>query len=207
MARANAPLRSLSLERRRSRRAFCACASCRAGRGRLTHEARALHRRDPLSFGVRTCCDVPATASQRQNQLAFAWHTRARHCARCLWGEGAARDPAERTCRAAVIVVASYSMQEHCTGDRPLSVDARPWCDVPPAASQNHQAFVWHSRARHCVRCFSGIGAPREIDVRERRAALVVVDPCVRQRHRTGERHLSVGAQSRCDVPAAASQN
>ena len=31
-----------------------------------------------LSFGVRTWCDVPAAAYQRQNQLAFAWHALAR---------------------------------------------------------------------------------------------------------------------------------
>ena len=57
----------------------------------------------PLSFGVRSWCDVPAAASQ--NQPLSACHTQARHCARCLSGGGAVRKLVARARRAALVVV------------------------------------------------------------------------------------------------------
>ena len=231
----------------------------------------------PLSFGLLPWCNVPASASQRQNQLAFASHalacatalavsrqeaqhasllrpravprrllsvravrtstaqarglspsaccrgatcqlrppiisrlsrgTRARHCARCLSGGGTARELAARARRAAVVVVGPCSKKGHCTGERPLSFGARPWCDVPAVSTKNQPAFAWHARARHFTRCLSVGGTAREIAARVRRATLIVVGLRSIKGHCTEERLLSFGARLWCDVPAVASQN
>ena len=104
-------------------------------------------------------------------------------------------------------MVAPRTRQGHCTGERPLSFGARPWCDVPAAASKNQPAFAWHVRANHCAHCLSGGGASRKLSARARRGALVVVGPCTRKGHCTGERPLSFGVRLLCDVPAVVTQN
>ena len=48
----------------------------------------------------------------------------------------------------ALVVVASCTLQSHRNGKRPLSIGARPWCDVPAAVSNAQPAFVWRSRER-----------------------------------------------------------
>ena len=53
-----------------------------------------------------------------------------------------------RAHRAALVVVCPYPIQGHCTGDTSLSIGARPWCDVPAAASKAQPAFAWHARKR-----------------------------------------------------------
>ena len=85
--RAGAPLRSLSLGRRRVTQACCARAPCRAGCCRFMHKARALHRRKASL--LRRAAVVRRASGGPQNRPAFAWHARARHCARCFLGEGA----------------------------------------------------------------------------------------------------------------------
>ena len=101
-----------------------------------------------------------------QNQPAFAWHALARHCARCLSGGGAARELAACAHHAALVLVGSCARQGHCTGERPLSFGAWPWCDVSAAASEIQPVFAWHARAHHCARCLSGEGAARELAAR-----------------------------------------
>ena len=53
-----------------------------------------------------------------------------------------------RVRRAALVVVALRTMQGHCTGERPLSSDTRPCCDVPAVASNTQKAFAWRARER-----------------------------------------------------------
>ena len=79
--------------------------------------------RKALSFGARPWCDVPAVASK--NEPAFAWHARARHCARCISGGGAARELAVSARRAALGVVGPCPMKSQCTGGEPLSFGTR----------------------------------------------------------------------------------
>ena len=49
-------------------------------------------------------------------------------------GGGAALELAARARRAALVVV-GLPYKGRCDGERPLSFGARPWCDVPAAAS------------------------------------------------------------------------
>ena len=198
------------------------CACCLSGGGaareltaRVRHSAldvtgpynRPGHRTGerPFYVGARPWCDVPAAASD--NQPALAWPARARHCARCLSGGGAVRELAARTRRAALGMTGPYNRPGHRTGERSSSVGARPWCDVPAAASENQQAFAWHAPARHCARCLSGGGAARKLTARARRAALAVVGPCTIKGHCTGGGPFPVGARPWCDVQAATSKN
>ena len=99
---ASAPLRSLFLGRKRSTRALCARAPCRAGSGWSMHNKGHCTGERPLSFGARKC-DMPATAFK--NQPAFAWYARARYCARCLSGGSAARELSARARHAALVVI------------------------------------------------------------------------------------------------------
>ena len=61
----------------RARRAALAMVGTRPTRAHCTGERF-------LPFYARSWCDVPATSSNTQS--AVVWHTRARRCARCLWG-------------------------------------------------------------------------------------------------------------------------
>ena len=148
----------------------------------------------PLCFGARPWCDMPATASK--NQLAFAWHACARHCARCLLGEGAARELAAHAQRAATIVVEIRTRQGHYSDERPLSFGTRPWCDMPAAASNNQPSFACHARVRHCARCLSEGSAARKFAARARCATLPVPNPCVLKGPATA-RGLSPSARGR----------
>ena len=150
--------------------------------------------------GRGATCDVLAAAFDIQP--GFAWHARARHCARCLSRESAARELSARPHRAALIEVGSCTRQGHGTGERPLSFGARLLCDVPAAACENHPALAWHAQARHCAHCLSRAGAARVLSAHARRAALVMVASCTKQGHCTSERPLSFGARPWCDMPA-----
>ena len=170
---AQARLRSLSLGRRRSTRACCARAPCRAGCGRLyAYEGHCAGER-PLSFGARPWCDVPAAASNAKPAPLVARRTRAG--ARCLWGGGAALELAARARRAALVVVGSSPTKERCTA-RGLSPSARgrgATCQLrPPTPSQRRVARAAQAR---CARCLWGGDAALELAACARRAALVVV--------------------------------
>ena len=161
--------------------------------------------RKPLSFSARPWCDVPAAASKneplsrgmrkRANALSIS-QEEIQH-ARLLF----------RARRAALVVVGPRAANAHCSSWKPLSSGARPWCDVPAAASKNEPAFAWHMQARHCGRCLSGGGAVREIAACARRAVLVVVGLCPVKGHCTGGKPLSFGARPWCDVSATASKD
>ena len=172
MAHTGAPLRWLSLGSRRSTRACCTRAPCCTGVIYPNPIQRRRTGERPLSLSAPPWYDVPAAASN--TQPTFASHMRTRRCAGCLSGGGAARELAARARRAVMAVVGLCCMQGHCTGERPLSFGARPWCDVPAAASNAQPAFAWHARARY----LSGGSAARKLAARARRAALVMVGMC-----------------------------
>ena len=76
--------------------------------------ARARSRR---SFGARPCSHVPALPSLRE--VACACSALARHCARSLWGRGAARALPTRARRAALATLVPCTMEGHCTSEKP----------------------------------------------------------------------------------------
>ena len=144
---AHARRRSLSLGRRRSTRACCARAPCRAGCDRLVLIEEHCTGERPLSFGARPWCDVPAAAS---NAKPAPRVSRAGALRSLSLGGGAALELAARARRAALVVVGLCPTEGHCAGERPLSFGARPWCDVPAAASN----------AKPAPRGSRGAGAP-----------------------------------------------
>ena len=174
-AHASAPLRSLSIRRRRSTRACEAHARCWAGCSRSVPQTRPLHRRESSLHRRKTVlrrvsCSLQHTAGFRVARM------RARQCAHYLSRRGAARALAKRARHAALVVVGSYPTQGHCTGEKPLSLGARPWCAVLAAASKAQPAFrVARTQARHCARYLWGRGAARALAKRARRAALDVI--------------------------------
>ena len=131
---AQARRRSLSLGRRRSTRACCARAPCRAGCGRpcprkdTAPREASLLRRAPW-------CDVPAAASKPSQRRV----SRARGALRSL---SLGRRRSTRACCARAVPrwlwsLASY--KGHCDGERPLSFGARrgATCQLrPPTPSQ-----------------------------------------------------------------------
>ena len=90
-----------------------------------------------------------------------------------------------RAVRCAVFLVDPCTMESHCTSGRPLPLGARPWCDVPSAASRTAGFRVTNARARHCAGYLLGGGAPRALATSARRAAMVVVGPCAIEGHYT----------------------
>ena len=50
--------------------------------------------------------------------------------------------------RVDAVLVAACNVKGHCNGERPLSIGARPCCDVPAAASEAQPAFAWSARER-----------------------------------------------------------
>ena len=132
------------------RRSTCACEArtpCRAGCGHVMHHKRRLHRRKATLHRRKTVlrrasCGLRCTAG------FFAWRARERATALAVF-----RNEAQQACalatrarRTAPIVVASCMMQDHCTGEEPLFIGARPCCDVPAAASEAQPPF---SRGEH----------------------------------------------------------
>ena len=99
----------------------------------------------PLGFVARPWSDMLAAASNQQP--AFAWQTRARHCATCLSGGGAARKlaAARAPCCAGCNQSVHYGNALH-QREASLSLGAVSWCDLPAAAS-NAQSAV--SRDAH----------------------------------------------------------
>ena len=90
-------------------------------------------------------------------QPAFAWHARARHCARFHSGGGAARELSACARRAGRVVVGPRSMIRHCTGRKPLSFVTRPLYDVPAVASTLRSRLSRDTRA-----CATALAIARE---------------------------------------------
>ena len=127
-AHLQAPLRWLSLGSWLNTRACRACAPCRAGCGRLLRREIELHRRKASLF---RCKMVVRCASCNLQRAAGIHVARAQAplrwlCLRRWQNTQACR--ARRPCRAGGDMPSE--LEGHCTGGRPLSVGARPWCDV-----------------------------------------------------------------------------
>ena len=158
----------------------------------------------PLSFSARPWFGVLAAVSKPQPVIA--WHVRAFHCGRYLSGGGAARKFAERTLHVALGVVGLCATKGRCAADRPLSLGARRWFDVPAAASKPQPAVAWCAQVRDHVRCLSRGGAARKLTERTRHAALVVVNSRPTKSRRAADGPLSFGAGPWLDMLAAASK-
>ena len=159
----------------------------------------ALQRREAYSSSDRyrgaTCQLRPPTNSRLRLESACA-----RHSAACLSREGEARGITARARRPPLAELGPRTTKVHCSGRRPLSFLARPWCDMPAAASNPQSPFAWHARERHFAACPSVGGVARELAARARRKALVVIGPRTIEGHCAGERPLSFIARPWCDV-------
>jgi hypothetical protein len=131
---AQARRRSLSLGRRRSTRACFVRARCRAGCDRFMSRRKVLHRREGSLFW---CAAVVRRAScGLQLQASAACLARRRRVgARCLSGGDAVLELSSRARSAAMVVVGPYPAKGRCAGETSLPFGARPFCDVPAAAS------------------------------------------------------------------------
>ena len=201
VARTRAPLRWLSLGRRRSTRAFYARATCRAGCGLPMAHVRILHRREASSFDARPWCDVPAAATNAQ--LALAWHARERHCAGCLSGGSTARKSSGRVpCRAGCgrsVFPKKLLGRRQASQFRHVPAVQRARCGLKRAAgfgvARARAPLRWLSLGRVCsTRVFCALAPCRA----------GCVDPWLINGYRTGERSRSFGRRPWCDVPAAA---
>ena len=79
----------------------------------------------------------------------------------------------------------SVSTQEHCAGERPVSLGARSWCDVSVASSNAKQAPRVTRRRRACAPAPAVSWEEAQHSsplLRARRAAPVAVCPCPPQR-------------------------
>ena len=200
---AQARRRSLSLGWRRSTRACCACAPCRAGCGRSMRYQRALRRREASLLPARAV--VRRASCGLQRQASAAWLARRRRGgARCLWGGGAALELAARApCRAGC--GRSVPCQKgRCAGERPLSFVARrgATCQLQPPSQASAACLArrgasalavsgkeaQHSSLAARAPCRAGCGllASYQRALRRREASLLRRAPW-------------------CDVPAAAS--
>ena len=99
-----------------------------------------------------------------------------------------------RARRAALVVVAANVTKKDSADERPLFLDARPWCTVP----------VRPAHARHLSLSLWG-GAALELAAFERHAALAMIGPRPVGERIAGERPLPFSAHPWCDVSAAAS--
>ena len=157
----------------------------------------------PLSSGARPWCDVRAVTFNVQPEKSCG--TRASPTAVAVFREVAKHASLPRARRVALVVIGLRTMGGHCTGGRPLSFGARPWCDVRAVTSNAQPAFAWHARKRHCAGCLLGGGKTRNLAARARRAALVVIFLRDLEGHCTGGRPPSFDARPWCDVRAVAS--
>ena len=83
-------------------------------------------------FDARPLFDVPAAVFTTKPAPRDARRRRA--CALCFWGGGAAREPATRARRGALVVLGRYFVEERRAGETHFSFGVWPWCDVPFAA-------------------------------------------------------------------------
>ena len=164
LASASALLRLLFLGKRRSTQTHCVRAVPHWLSSVYTLAKDTAPTRGLCHFGARPLCDVPAEASQ--NQPMFAWHTRARRCARCLSGGGAVRKVVARARRVALVVIGRCTRQGRRAFERSLYFDAQSWCDKPAASCQSQPSFVWNALTRYCACCFSGGGTARKLVAR-----------------------------------------
>ena len=112
-----------------------------------------LQLREAFSSSVQyrgaTCQLRPSTNSRLRLESACT-----RHCAASLSGGGDAGETTARARRTPLIELGLRTAEGHCTGRRPLSFLARPWCDMPTCGLQSTVAFRM-ARARAPLRCLS----------------------------------------------------
>ena len=157
-----------------------------------------------LSSGAKPWCDVPAAASN--SQASAAWLARRRRGgARCLWGGDAALELASHARGAAMVVVGPYPAKRRCDGETAPSLGARPWCDVPAAASNFKPAPRDSRDAGASALSVSGKEAQHSACCARAVLRWSVICLLPTKGRCDSERPLSFGAQPWCDVPAAAS--
>ena len=128
-----APLRSLSLGRRRSTSACDVCAPRRAGWSRLIpYDSPLRHRNGRLPW----CTAVLRRSSPCPHLvMGCACSALTRHCARFLSGGCAARAFATCARPAALVGVGLYPIEAHCARGTAVSLGAQPCFDVRAPAS------------------------------------------------------------------------
>ena len=148
--RTGAPLRWLSLGRRRSTRACDARALRRNGCGRSTCYQMSMHQRKVSSLRCKAV--VRCARCSLSHKQAFAWQTRVRATTLAISLHkncGAARALATHPRRAAMVVVDLRAKKGHCTSERPpnrcKTVLRRVCCGLQHAAS----FCMTNARARH----------------------------------------------------------
>ena len=87
-----------------------------------------------------------------------------------------------RARRPALVLVDLGPVEEHCTGERSLSFDARPWFDVSAAAWNAKSAAACEASARAPVLAVSGEEVQYPSLLRAHRATLVRVCLCPLER-------------------------
>ena len=193
------PPRSLSVGRRRSRRACRAWVPHRAGWiGPPTLEGRRASDKT-LSFGARPWCHTPVLASR-----AVGLRMCARHHTHSLWGGGAVGALATRAGHAARVGFDPPTLEGRRASDRAFPFSARPWLN----------ALALDLRAaglRMCAREWP----PHALSVGRRRSTRACrarvphcagwIDPTTLE-DRGSDRTLSFGARPWCHAPALASR-
>ena len=119
-------------------------------------------------------------------------NARARHFAGYLLDGGAARAPATRARCVALVLIGPCTPEGHRTSGMPLPIGAKPWCNMPGAASRIAGFRVTNARARHCAGYHLDGGAARALVTRVRCAGMAAVGPCAIEAHRTSGRPLSI---------------
>ena len=182
MQRACAPLRSLSLRRRRSTRASEARMPRCASGTRSVRCVRALPEREAALLAAQGRAPMCQPLSSL-SEVGCECSALARHCARSLLGGGAAR--ALATCAPRC---AGGTRCMGCGRALPereaalLAAQGRaPMCQ--PLSSHDEVGCACSALARHCARSLLGGGAPRALSMGVRRAALVAFVPCAVEEH------------------------
>ena len=209
-------LRSLSLGRRRSTRACCARAPCRAGCGRLvptkgTAPARGL---SPSARARGATCQLrPPTPSQRRVPRAGALRSLSlgrRRSTRACCARAPCRAGCGRLCHRKALRRREASLLRRA-----------PWCDVPAAASNAKPAAACHARSapalavsgmRRSTRACCARAVPRwlwsalaiERTLRRREASLLRRAPVVRRASCSLQRQASAACHTRAARAALA---
>ena len=138
----------------------------RAGDTRSTHYGRALHEREAAvpSAPARapTCQPCPSL-----REVACACSALARLCARSLWGRGPARALPTRARRAALATLGPYTMEGHCTSEKPPFLRRQP---VLPRASPAPHCARWLARVARLRASALALSGDEAQHVRFRRA-------------------------------------
>ena len=187
--------------RRRSTRACCVRAPCRAGCGRLIPHEGNLRWREASLLRRATVVQRASYGVRRQASSArIAQRTRAG--ARCLWEGDAALEPAACARNTVLIVVGPCPVEGHCADERPFSISACPWCDVPAAVSNAKPAPLVTRRTRAPSPAVFGEEAQHSKLRCVRAGPRLLRSPQTQQqKNSAGERPLFLRVRLWCNVP------